>query len=281
MAANKTNFYRLLAGLFLLGSVIIGCTGNTGPTFEPAPVVFAVLNAGDSLQEIIVDQTYGIEDSVSQVGVIGASVWVFGNGDSVQFIGEDYYPEVYAATVDSSWLKPNTDYTLRVILPPDVGVETVWATTRVPGRFHITGPDNQESFDWTQLPLLTWTPSPGCYLYHIWIFPETDSLLIDSLPFYFRIPQSTSDTVLDLATMQSYFAWLDTNYVIRVNASEENYYHYLREDTITNLSHGLGVFGGRAEDSVKIYLRHGGTRIRLPKGRVFDETRRMTRNDAE
>ncbi len=244
-------FFRAAVGVWLcLGS----CQENRGPQFEPEPVIFAVLRAGDSLQKIIVDQTYGIEDSVAQSGVTGARVWVFGNGDSIRFSEQPDTEGVYTAFVDTNWLAPTTDYRLQVVLPwaPN---DTVKAQTRVPGRFRIIAPTTTDTVRFQQLPVLTWSASLGVYLYHVWIYPLTDSLGIDSLPLYNRIPQSASDTVLNLSELQSYFMLLDTIYIIRVAASEENTYRYMREDTTTNISWGFGLFGGIAEDSVKIFIQ--------------------------
>ncbi len=220
------------------------------------PVVFGVLNVGKDTQWIRVDTTYGLEDSVGEMGVSGARVKVFvSDGDTINFKEAENSSGWYF-TSRGEWLSPEKQYLLEIVMPYG---DTITATTKVPSQIEIISPSDYDTIciDSSPPPLI-WSSAKNKFMYLVYAYPfYPDTTWIDSLPLTSLMPLGdTVDTVIPVFEIgkNSLFSLRDTLYIIRVFAIDENYFNYIYYDS-SNLSKGYGTFCGISEDSLKVYIK--------------------------
>lgn len=230
------------------------------------PVVFFVLDAGDTLQKAYIETTYSVEDTIAVQGIRGAKVRLYFKGKVVNFKEEEEEWEkhphiVYYANIDTNLLRPDIEYSLEVVMPWD---DTVKAKTKIPGRFRILSPERFDTLSLKDSLPLIWSKSEGAYTMRVYAFvwdttkQETLSLMD---PRRLPIPAKGEDTILPLFSnaYSSYFSTADTFYMIRVEAMDENFFSYIfytyLDSLNINLNKGYGVFGGHTYDSLIVFIK--------------------------
>lgn len=261
----------LLLGFILL--LFVGCESAEDDVFEPEPNVLALMRIGYSSppslrrQRIKVDRSYDIEDTVDRWGLRDAYVKVWGEEDTFIFI-DSFFDEDSA-----KWFKYNegnyyewayfddtTLYHLEVALPWD---DTVTAEAMMPSPVRISSPADSDTVSISQEPydphVVTWNSCKNTELYLLYCIPDVDDSLFNYYPDFLFFPSFTNDTSYAFFLQRMLAPWIyDEYYVLRVMAVSPEYAAYMGffgpGEVYSNLSAGYGMFGGIAEDAIRVFI---------------------------
>jgi len=256
--------------LFILSLVLLffaGCESVEDQVFEPEPNILALMRIGNSWKRVRVDQSYDIQDTVDRWGLRDAYVNVGGGEDTFVF-ADSFFDEDSA-----KWFKYNegnyyclanfndtTLYHLEVIMPWD---DTVTAEAYMPTPIRIHTPADSDTVSISQEPydphIVTWNFCKNTALYLIYCIPDVDTSELRNISPIFSMPSFTMDTSYTFFLERMVFPWdFNMHYVLRVIAVSPEYVDYMGAEvpggSVSNLSSGYGMFGGIAEDSIRVFL---------------------------
>jgi len=257
----------LLAGLILF--VFVSCTQEEDYEFEPEPNILGLMRIGDTVssQLIIVDQSYDITDTVNEYGVNGATVRIIGEQDTFNFPDTfwDPWTESWVHSIDGwywGWIdfSDSTSYSLEVVLPWD---DTVTADAMMPTPIRISSPADSDTVSISAQPhdphVVTWNFCKNTELYLVYCIPDVDTSELGNISPIFSMPSFTMDTSYTFFLERMIAPWIyDKYYVLRVIAVSPEYVDYMGAEvpggSVSNLSSGYGMFGGIAEDAVRVFI---------------------------
>ncbi|MFC2075825.1 DUF4249 family protein [candidate division KSB1 bacterium] len=240
---------------FLIGLVLLlGCETelNIKPIEDYQRIlnVFCVLRPEQTRQWVMVERTFGMEESIGHIfsgRVSGAEVRIKGTGQDILLDSYPQNPGYYFT--DSLTVEAGKIYTLDILDNSDGTVVT--GQTLVPGPIHITSPE-RGNFPVNETIKTVWNESTNASQY------------ILNLRYRRGIEWSSSKYFTSATNEYDLFGFLFAfpgDYLIEVLAVDENYYFYSlgnngSESTqeITKLDGGLGVFGSAAADSVWVIV---------------------------
>ncbi|TKJ43299.1 hypothetical protein CEE36_04505 [candidate division TA06 bacterium B3_TA06] len=252
----------LLLGLTLL--LFARCESSEDYIFESQPNILALMRIKGiehsyqySEQVITVNQSYDIKDTVNQYGVRGAQVTVWGEDGSFFFFSWRSPEEDYRTKAN---FNDTTLYHLEVALPWD---DTVTAEAYMPSPIQISSPADSDTVSISAEPydphVITWNSCKNTELYALYCIPDVDDSLYKNYPNFLFFPSFTNDTSYAFFLQRALAPWIyDEYYVLRVMAVSPEYAAYMGffgpGEVYSNLSAGYGMFGGIAEDSVRVYI---------------------------
>lgn len=257
--------------LLLLSLVLLffaGCESVEDQVFDPEPNILALMRIDDTsiYQWVTVDQSYDIQDTVDLWGVRGAYVKVWGGEDTFTFEDSFYMAD------SAKWFKQpegyygewgnfndTTLYHLEVILPWE---DTVTADACMPSPIRISTPADSDTVSISAEPydphVVTWNPCRNTELYTIYCVPDVDTSELDDISPLYSLPSFTTDTSYTFFLERMVFPWdFNMHYVLRVIAVSPEYVDYMGwgpSGSVGNLSAGYGMFGGIAEDAIRVFL---------------------------
>jgi len=258
--------------LLLLSLVLLffaGCESVEDQVFEPEPNILALMRIGNSWKRVRVDQSYDIQDTVNLWGVRGAQVRVRGGGYVYTFLDSFYCPDSaqwFKYTEGNYYEHPfpklndTTLYSLEVILPWE---DTVTADAYMPSPVRISSPADSDTVSISQEPydphIVTWNFCKNTALYLIYCIPDVDTSELGNISPIFSMPSFTMDTSYTFFLERMIAPWdFDMHYVLRVIAVSPEYVDYMGAEvpggSVSNLSSGYGMFGGIAEDAIRVFI---------------------------
>jgi len=250
-----------------------GCESAEEQVFEPESNILALMFITDTLEErtqfVKVDQSYDIEDTVGVEGVIDAKVTIWSEIDTFVFLDTFYHSDsVLRFYCNEGWygnwqtkFDDTTLYHLEVILPWE---DTVTAQAYMPTPIQISAPADSDTVSISAEPydphVITWNSCKNTELYVIYCVPDVDDSLYKNYPNFLFFPSFTNDTSYAFFLQRALAPWIyDEYYVLRVMAVSPEYAAYMGffgpGEVYSNLSAGYGMFGGIAEDSVRVFIR--------------------------
>lgn len=258
---------RKLLPVLLILVFFLACEPPDEREFEPRPNVFALMKGSDSLiqQVIWVDQSYDIKDSLEHFGVIDASVIIFSEYDTFVFVDTYRVADTVFYCYEGKYVRDimfndTTLYHLEVALPWD---DTVTAEAYMPSPIQISAPADSDTVSISAEPydphVITWNSCKNTELYVIYCVPDVDDSLYKNYPNFLFFPSFTNDTSYTFFLQRMLAPWIyDKYYVLRIMAVSPEYAAYMGffgpGEVYSNLSAGYGMFGGIAEDSVRVYI---------------------------
>ena len=257
----------LLLGLTLL--FFAGCESVEDQVFEPEPNIFALMRVGETWkwQWIKVEQSYDIQDTVNVCGLRDAYVKVWGGEDTFVF-ADSFFDEDLAKWFKynegwyGDWVRLNdtTFYHLEVNLPWD---DTVTADAMMPTPIRISSPAGSDTVSISAEPynphIVTWNSCKNTELYLVYCIPDVDTSELRNISPIFSMPSFTMDTSYTFFLERMVAPWIyDKYYVLRVIAVSPEYVDYMGAEvpggSVSNLSSGYGMFGGIAEDAIRVFI---------------------------
>ncbi len=230
--------------------------------FEPEPNIFAVMKISSpkyDYQEILVDQTYDIKDTLESpeffedvIGVTGAKVTVCGLDDTFYFEEDPFSPGLYMAY---SGFNDSTLYHLEVRLPWG---DTVTGQAYMPTPLEIIWPEERTcetisiSAELRDSHRISWNSCNNVSKYVIYCEPYF-GLVSEGMYF----PSFTGDTSYAFFAERNVWPWsFGKEYELIVVAITPEYdrYTYSSNPGKSNLSSGYGLFGGVTLDTRLIYI---------------------------
>ncbi|TKJ43300.1 hypothetical protein CEE36_04510 [candidate division TA06 bacterium B3_TA06] len=236
--------------------------------FEPEPNIFAVMKISSpkyDYQEILVDQTYDIKDTLESpeffedvIGVTGAKVTVCGLDDTFYFEEAPWgldQPGHYFTLYQSPLFNDTTLYTLEVHLPWG---DTVTGQAFMPTPLEIIWPEERTyetisiSAELRDSHRISWNSCNNVSKYVIYCEPYF-GLISEGMYF----PSFTGDTSYAFFAERNVWPWsFGKEYELIVVGITPEYdrYTYSSNPGKSNLSSGYGLFGGVTLDTRLIYI---------------------------
>ncbi len=233
---------RFLPLLFLISACIQVKYEN--PEIPPYNV-WLILNNPVDTQYLFFDRVYSPEEEASY-GMEGARAWVWNSRDTFQF---NFGIEIDTLTYYYSPFTPSVRDTYYLMLITPDSVDTLTATTVVPGDFSILQPQDGDTVEVGEdAPLIVWTSSDGAIIYKV----RAHNLAYGFTAFF---PYVSADTTSDLLRYNTYFP-VEGYYDIYVIAYNRDMYDYVMSgDAVINIEGAAGVFGAVVERKVRLYIR--------------------------
>ncbi len=234
---------RFLPLLFLLSACIQVKYEN--PEIPPYNV-WLILNNPVDTQYLYFDRIYSPEEGAASYGIPGARAWVWNAQDTFYFtfgIRRDtlrYYYSPFTPSVGDT-------YHLTLIAPDSL--DTLTATTVVPGDFSIVQPEDGDTVEvGDDAPLIVWTSSDGAIIYKV----KAYNLAYGFTAFF---PYVSADTTSDFLRYGTYFP-VSGFYDIYIIAYNRDMYDYaMSGDLVINIDGAVGVFGAVVERKVRLFVR--------------------------
>ena len=233
----------LLSALIIL---LIGCkTEPPVPNFpyKPEVNVFALLILNNQQKIVRVERTYKSTDYFpDDRGIADALVTISTEQNTVRF--EHRFKGIYYDAQKQLQLQEGQAYHLQVVLNDGA---TISADCVMPGKPKIESPTDRSIVKAYRFLDIEWLQAQFAYRYLVYVkdildefstFVYADSTALTFYPFLFAPPDI---------------------YVIKVVATDQNYYDYIRShpnrDPILHISNGQGVFGAVAYDEIVVFAR--------------------------
>lgn len=255
----------LLVGLIVLA--FAGCTQEDGYEFEPEPNILALMHTRGiqwpyygSYQYIIVAQTHDIGDTLDLWDApIADQISIWGGSDTFDFYRTSdllwFNATAYNARAD---FNDTTLYHLEVVMSWG---DTVTAEAMMPSPIYIIMPSDSDTVQMSQASLytITWNSCKNTELYTIYCIPDVDTSELDDISPLYSLPSFTTDTSYTFFLERMVFPWdFNMHYVLRVIAVSPEYAAYMGffgpGEVYSNLSAGYGMFGGIAEDAIRVFI---------------------------
>ncbi len=234
---------RFLPLLFLLPACIQVRYEN--PEIPPYNV-WLVLNNPLDTQYLFFDRVYSPEEEASY-GMDGARAWVWNSADTFGF---DFGIEIDTLTYYYAPFVPFTGDTYSLMLITPDSLDTLRATTVVPGDFAIVQPESGDTVEVGEgAPLIVWTSSDGAVIYKL----KARNLAYGFTTFF---SYYSADTVSDMLRYSTYFP-VEGYYDIYVIGYNRDMYDYAMSSSndVVNIDGAAGVFGAVVERKVRLYIR--------------------------
>ncbi|MEA3311765.1 MAG: hypothetical protein U9Q76_06060 [candidate division WOR-3 bacterium] len=159
-----------------------------------------------------------------------------------------------------AYFDDTTLYHLEVILPWE---DTVTAEAMMPTSVRIAAPADSDTVSISAEPydphVVTWNFCKNTKLYLIYCIPDVDTSELGNISPIFSMPSFTMDTSYTFFLERMIAPWIyNKYYVLRVIAVTPEYVDYMGAEvpggSVSNLSSGYGMFGGIAEDAIRVFI---------------------------
>jgi len=224
--------------------VALSCGQVEDGIYDPEFNVYGLLFSTQTIQEIIVDRTYLMDEPSGQY-VDDALVVLSSDGYIDTLVFSSAWGK-YMSSISHN-LQPATTYTLSVTR---VGFDTLYGSTHVPDTFSILNP----VYDTLTLEdTIVFTKSIGAALYGCWVTEISTLMKINFVVW------SDPDDSLESFILGEYFYNIPSSlYEISITAYDSNYYsyHFERTDSIhcAGVTGGVGLFGSSWNARKEFYI---------------------------